>query len=76
MSGKKSDGDAIIESALSENPNNPKTHYYAAIYYAQLSVLDKAVECRNKAISLGFENEYLLKTDKTANLNLSPIFNL
>ena len=76
MSGKKSDGDAIIESALSENPNNPKTHYYAAIYYAQLSVLDKAIECRNKAISLGFENEYLLKTDKTANLNLSPIFNL
>ena len=39
-------------------------------------VLDKAIECRNKAVSLGFENEYLLKTDKTANLNLSPIFNL
>lgn len=76
MSGKKSDGDMIIETALSENPNNAKTHYFAAVYYAQLSVLDKAIECRDKAISLGFENEYLLKTDKTANLNLSPIFNL
>jgi len=75
MSGKKSDGDMIIETALSENPNNAKTHYFAAVYYAQLSVLDKAIECRDKAISLGFENEYLLKTDKTANLNLSPIFN-
>lgn len=76
MSGKKSDGDKIIEKALTDYPNNAKTHYYAAVYYAQLSVLDKAIVCRNKAISLGFENEYLLNIDKTANLNLSPIFNL
>lgn len=76
MSGNKIKGDEIIITEAQKNSSNPQICYYIAVYYAQTGELEKAIEYRDKAIELGFENEYLLYVDKTANLNLTPISHL
>ena len=75
LNGKKMDGDAIVEEALAASPTKTDL-YHAAVYYAQSGNLEKAVEMRDKARSLGFSNIYLLESDRTANLNLLPIAHL
>lgn len=76
MAGKKLDGDFTMNNAVKNQPTNAAVHYYAAVYYAQTGSIQRAKECIDKAIELGFENEYLLHNDRTANLSLAPIRHL
>lgn len=73
--GKKIDADAIIEEALRNN-NGKDDYYWAAVYYGQTGDLDKARDMRDKAISSGFSNRYLLDADLTPGLNLQSIRHL
>lgn len=72
LSGKKIDGDALIETALTNNTGKDAA-YWGAVYYSQTGNLEKARQLRDKAISLGYNNLYNLNSNKDANLNLSPI---
>ena len=74
-SGKKLDADSTIEKGLKDN-NSKNDLYYAAVYYAQTGNLEKASEYVERAKAAGFENAYLLNSDKTADLNLAPIRHL
>lgn len=72
LSGKKIDGDAIIESGLTRQTGKDAA-YWAAIYYAQTGNLDKARQWRDRAVALGYSNAFNLNANTDANLNLSPI---
>lgn len=76
ISGKKLDGDQTIENLISMTPDDAESLFYAAIYFAQTGALERAKSSIDKAIELGFENEFLLHKDNTANLNLAPIRHL
>lgn len=73
--GKQLDGDAIIEKALAADSGKDAC-YYAAVYYAQTGRLDKSVEMAGRAISQGFQNNYLLYESKEPGFNLQPIRHL
>lgn len=73
--GKKLDADSIIENGLAGHADKD-AYYYAAVYYAQSGSLAKAEEMIKKAIALGYDNQYNLKTNKFANFNISPIRHL
>lgn len=75
LTGKKMDGDAIIEEAL-KSDSGKDALYMAAVYFAQSGDLQKAAEMRDKAVALGFSNKHKLNSDKTANLNLKPLSHL
>ncbi|MCM1290731.1 MAG: hypothetical protein NC201_06720 [Prevotella sp.] len=72
LSGKKIDGDAMIERAITKNSGKDAA-YWTAVYFAQTGNLDKAREWKNKALSLGYGNIYNLDVNQDANINLSPI---
>lgn len=74
-SGKKLDGDAIIENMLSQS-SDMDSYYWAAVYYAQSGSLEKAKEYVDKAISLGYQNKYNLYSNKFPLLNIAPIRHL
>lgn len=71
-SGKTLDGNSTIENALKKD-SSPDALVYAAIYYANTNSLDKAKELRDKAISNGYANKYILDTQIIPGLDLSPI---
>lgn len=72
LSGKKIDGDAMIEKALTEDTGKDAA-YWAAVYYAQTGNLEKARQMKDRAVSLGYSNIYNLNSNKDANINLAPI---
>lgn len=74
-SGKMLDSDSTMKSALSDKLT-AEDYFNAAIFYTQTGNLDKGAEMLKNAIGEGFENEYLLSVDKTANLNIAPIRHL
>lgn len=77
LAGKKLDADETMKRALRDKENKTKDDYYmAAIYYAQTGDLAKGKEMIDKAISLGYQNKYNLYTNKTVNLNISPLRHL
>ncbi|MDE5652778.1 MAG: tetratricopeptide repeat protein [Muribaculaceae bacterium] len=73
--GKKLDADAMIHDALSHNPS-ANDLFWGAVYYAQTGELDKAKNLTEQARFDGFQNRYLLMTDQTPWLNISPIRHL
>lgn len=74
-SGKKLDADSTIEKGVKDN-NSKNDLYYAAVYYAQTGNLEKAAEYVERAKANGFQNEYLLYSNNTADLNLAPVRHL
>lgn len=76
LAGKKLDGDQIVENALTKAGENAEANFYVAIYYSQSGALERAKTALDKALELGFENQYLLHNDNTANLNIAPIRHL
>lgn len=72
FNGKKIDGDAMIETALTKDTGK-NAAFWTAVYYAQTGNLDKARQYRQKAIDLGYSNLFNLDANKDANLNLSPL---
>lgn len=75
LNGRKLDGDAAIQSALSKD-GSAEMLYQAAVYYAQTGQLEKSIEMRDKARQAGYENDYLLSGNGTANLSLKPLRHL
>lgn len=73
--GKKLDADATVENALKDNTGKDDL-YWAAVYYAQTGNLEKANELLEKAVYIGFQNQYAIKGDTTPWLNLGPIRHL
>ncbi|MCM1377623.1 MAG: tetratricopeptide repeat protein [Clostridium sp.] len=73
--GKQLDADAIMEEAL-KTALDKDASYAAALYYSQTGNLEKAMEWMTKALTAGYENQYNLKGNKFANLNISPIRHL
>lgn len=71
--GKLMDANAIMEKAIAEASTDKEALYAAAIYYSQTGNLEKGKEMIDRAKQLGYQNEYNLKADNTANLNISPI---
>lgn len=77
LGGKKIDADGTMSRALLEKKDKTKNDYYmAAVYYAQSGNLVKGKEMIDMAITLGYQNLYNLYSDKTANLNISPLRHL
>lgn len=76
MLGKVLDGDTTMRKALSASPENANNQYYAAMYYAQSGSLEDAKKHLDKAIELGYENEFNLVSNNLVNLNISPIRHL
>lgn len=76
LAGKKLDGDGTMQNAIGTAGDNANAHYYAAIYYAQTGSLERAKAEIDKAVELGYENEFNLNTNKAANLNITPIRHL
>ena len=70
--GKKIDADAQIEKLVKENPS-ADAFFYAAVFYAQTSNLEKGVEMVKRAAYEGFADKYLLETDMTPWLNIAPL---
>ena len=77
LAGKKLDGDEMMKRALEQKEYKSKNDYYlAAIYYSQTGDLSKGKEMIDKAINSGYQNQYNLYTNKTADLNISPLRHL
>ena len=76
MLGKVLDGDGTMRKALTEYAPTAEIFYYAAMYYAQTGSLEPAKEYLDKAIEIGYENEFNINSNKTANLNVAPIRHL
>lgn len=77
LAGKKLDADETMKRAILEKENKTKDDYYlAAVYYAQTGNLEKGKEMIDKAINLGYQNLYNLYSNKTANINISPLRHL
>ncbi len=77
FAGKKLDADEIMRNALKDNSDLTKDDYYwAGVYYAQTGNLQEAKKMVEKAIASGYQNLYNLYSNKTANLNISPIRHL
>lgn len=77
FAGKKLDADETMRKAIAAKADKTKNDYYdAAMYYAQTGDLVKGKEMTAKAIELGYSNLFNLYTNKTANLNISPIRHL
>lgn len=72
LSGKKMDGDAMIEKALTKD-SGKNAAYWAAVYYAQTGNPEKAKEWKDKAVALGYSNLFNLELNKDANLTIAPI---
>lgn len=75
LSGKKLDGDAYMAKALA-NSKNPDELFWGAVYYSQTGDLDQASKFIDKAIDAGYDNEYNLRKNEEANLNIKPIRHL
>ncbi len=73
--GKRIDADEIIGNALKNSPSKDDC-YWAAVYYAQTGNLEEAKQWRDRAVSLGFSNLYLLNSNTTPGLNLKPLSHL
>lgn len=73
-SGKQLDADAVIEKGLRENSGKDAC-YLAAVYYAQTGRLDKAKEWVERAMSLGYQNDYKLYDSREV-FSLAPIRHL
>ncbi len=77
IAGKRLDADAMVEKKIAANDNLTKDdYYYAAVYFAQTGNLTKGKEMIDRALALGYQNLYNLYTNKTINLNISPIRHL
>ncbi|MCM1152633.1 MAG: tetratricopeptide repeat protein [Muribaculum sp.] len=74
--GKLMDANTIIEKAISDKANDKEALYYAAVYYSQTGNLEKGKELLDRALQRGYQNKYNIESDKTANLNISPIRHL
>ncbi len=75
LNGKKIDADEIMEKALSGQPDKNDC-YFAAMYYAQTGNLEKARQWKERAVNAGYSDLHKLNSDRTANLNLSPLSHL
>lgn len=77
LSGKKLDGDETMKKALGDKKELAKDdYYYAAVYYAQTGDLVKGKEMIENAIKAGYQNQYNLYADTTANLSIAPLRHL
>lgn len=74
--GKRIDADEIITDALKADTASKDDCFWAAVYYAQTGNLEAAKEWRDRALSLGFSNLYLLNSDNLPGLNLQPLSHL
>lgn len=48
-------------------------HYYGACFYAQAGKTDKAMECANKALDLGYANYHNWTEAKDGRVNVAPL---
>lgn len=71
-SGKSVDANTLIENYLKEH-SNADDCYYAAVYYAQTSQLEKAKAMVDKALAQGYQNVYNLNISQLPGFNLQPI---
>lgn len=74
--GKTLDAESIILENLKKNPGNGEALYYAAVYYAQNSNLEKAADYAQKAKEAGYGNIYNLTSSDEPLNNLQPIRHL
>lgn len=75
LAGKRIDADLIISDALKTHQSKDD-YFWAAVYYAQTGNLEEARRCRDKAVQLGYANQYRLNADMTPGINLQPIRHL
>jgi len=77
-SGKILDADVLVEKALKDKGDNADKddYFWTAVYYAQTGNLTKSKEMIDRAKSLGYQNEYRLKTDSQTNLTIAPVRHL
>lgn len=74
IAGKRLDADEMIKRKLQNNADLTKDdYYYAAVYYSQAGNLSAAKDMIDRALALGYQDQYNLYVNKTANLNISPI---
>ncbi len=73
LMGKKLDADSTASSLISAADTNAEAAYYAALYFAQIGRIERGKQFLDKAEDLGFENDYLLKTDVTPMLSIAPL---
>lgn len=77
LSGKKLDADETVKRAIKDKENLTKDdYYYAAIYFSQSGDLIRGKEMIERAVALGYQNEYNLYKNNTANININPIRDL
>ena len=48
-------------------------HYYAACYYCQSGDLDKAMECAQKALTLGYANYHNWTENNDGRITVAPL---
>lgn len=75
LNGKKIDGDAIMEKALTENTGKDAA-YWAAVYYANTGSLQKGADQLKRAHDLGYQNVHNILTNNDGNLNVAPLRHL
>lgn len=75
LNGKKLDGDAIIEQALTQNTGKDAA-YWAAVYYANTGSLEKGAGQLKRARGLGYQNLYNIEVNTEGNLNIAPVRHL
>lgn len=72
LSGKQLDCIATL-SELEKKELTAPQQFWLAMAYVQSGNKEKGKELLQRIINKGFENQYLLEVDNTANLNISPI---
>lgn len=72
LSGKKLDGDSTMVKALAAD-SSKEMLYNGAVYYAQTGNLDRAKELLNQAKRAGYQHQFNLESNQTANLTIAPI---
>lgn len=72
LSGKKLDGDSTMVKALAADSGKDML-YNGAVYYAQTGNLDRAKELLNQAKRAGYQHQFNLESNQTANLTIAPI---
>lgn len=73
LSGMRLDADATIKPVLDLSDTDPKAAFLSALYYNNGGQKELAIKYRDKAVDLGYEDEYLLRFSKNPVLSLSNL---
>ena len=74
-SGDKEAADKWVETMLDAGDNDGSVNYYSACYYSMTGDTEKALQCAEKSVNLGFGSLYLWNEYDEGLINVSAIRN-